>query len=354
MSIATPDSLEPNILKLRGRAWGLLSEKAQEVLVEECFLYWRDRGFPYDSFNEAAMLKELLGLNRAESSPGWNNGNIEGSTAGLRVANFFHPGMWSVRCRDAYAPMQRFNCDRSLRRVIRHALKIWPDLYSVNATNLRSMLRTFSKTTRVSNFRPTIAKEIIRRFSQSGDLVVDFSAGYSGRLLGSIAAGRRYAGIDPSFDQIQGGMALVNALRRFNVTMPHVEFFQGAAEEVLPSFASESANLVFSSPPYFDTERYSDDRSQSYVRFPEYGEWRVRFLEFVLDESVRVLKPGGYLALNVCNVENYSIADDAMRYCSSLLRHESTFRLCLARKPYLKKSDLGAYKYEPLFVFRKA
>jgi hypothetical protein len=57
--------------------------------------------------------------------------------------------MWAVRCRDAYAPLQRFESDLSLRRVLRHALTIWPERFSVNATNLRSMLRTFSSLVKV-------------------------------------------------------------------------------------------------------------------------------------------------------------------------------------------------------------
>src|SRR5258708_3770947 len=142
---------------------------------------------PYDFLGDREMRKELVGVIRTDASATWEGVTVRGSTAGLRLVNFFHPIMWAVRCRDAYAPLQRFESDLSLRRVLRHALTIWPERFSVNATNLRSMLRTFSKTTRVSNFRPTLAKAIIERFSKPGQRVLDFSAGYGGRLLGCIA-----------------------------------------------------------------------------------------------------------------------------------------------------------------------
>ena len=353
MSAFKTGNPEFDVLKLLGRPWQANAESVREQLLDDCFAYWRSRGFPYDFLGDAEMRKELVGVIRTDARAGWEGMTVQGSTAGLRLANFFHPVMWAVRCRDAYAPTQRFECDRSLRRVLHHALTIWPDRFSVNATNLRSMLRTFSKTTRVSNFRPTLAKAIIERFSRPGQRVLDFSSGYGGRLLGCIAAGRRYFGIDPSFDQIQGGIALVNALRRLGFPVPEVDLCQGPAEDVLPGLASASVGLVFSSPPYFDRERYSHEPSQSYVRFPTYSQWRERFLTAVLAESARVLKLGGRLVLNVSNVNGYPIADDALSIASGFLSHEATLRLCLARKPYLQTTAGEHFKHEPLFVFRK-
>ncbi len=353
MSAFKAGNPEFDVLKLLGRHWQSNAESVREQLLSECFVYWRRRGFPYDFLGDIEMRKELVGVIRTDARTSWEGVTVQGSTAGLRLVNFFHPIMWAVRCRDAYAPLQRFESDLSLPRVLRHALTIWPDRFSVNATNLRSMLRTFSKTTRVSNFRPTLAKAIIERFSRPGQRVLDFSAGYGGRLLGCIAAGRHYFGIDPSFDQIQGGIALVNALRRLGVPVPEVDLCQGPAEDVLPGLASASVGLVFSSPPYFDRERYSLEPSQSYVRFPIYSQWRERFLSTVLAESARVLKRGGRLVLNVSNVDGYPIADDALSIASGLLSHEATLRLCLARKPYLKTTTGEQFKHEPLFVFRK-
>jgi hypothetical protein len=37
----------------------------------------------------------------------------------------------------------------------------------------------------------------------------------------------------------------------------------------------------------------------------------------------------------------------------SALRHVATFRLCLARKPYLRETPFDRFKHEPLLVFRK-
>jgi hypothetical protein len=343
---------ESTVLRLRGRDWQALPSSRRECVLEKCFEYWRSNGFPYDRIDDAVIRSELLGLSRTDSSRAWRLSEVHGSTAGLRSVNFFHPRMWSVRSRSAYAPIDRFHCDKSLRRILRHALKIWPDKFSVNATNLRSMLRTFSRTTRVSNFRPTVAKAIIERFSDVGQRVVDFSSGYSGRLLGCIAARRSYIGIDPCLDQIQGGWAFTNALRRLHISQVQASLYQGPAEDLLPGFPRASAQLIFSSPPYFDRERYSEEPSQSYVRFPKYSDWKRHFLEVIIVESARILKSGGYFVVNVCNVEEYALADDAFEIASSILRPLGRYSLCLARKPYLGES-ISQFKHEPLFVFQK-
>jgi hypothetical protein len=343
---------ESTILKLRGRDWQALPDRARERVLEECFLYWRSKGFPYDRIDDSDLRADLLALTQSDPALAWSSAGVYGSTAGLRLANFFHPRMWSVRSRDAYTPMERFQCDYSLRRMLRHALKIWPDKYSVNATNLRSMLRTFSCTTRVSNFRPTIARAIVERYSNVDQQVVDFSSGFSGRLLGCVAARRRYIGIDPSFDQVHGGVALTSTLRRVGAPDVDVCLHQGPAEDVLTSFMTASAQLIFSSPPYFDRELYSNEPSQSYVRFPKYSDWKKHFLEVVILESARILKRGGYLVINVSNVKGYKIADDTLEIASSILRPFARYSLCLARKPYLGTRKTQ-FKYEPVFVFRK-
>src|SRR5205085_207140 len=103
---------------------------------------------------------------------------------GVKLANFFHPQMWSVPVGPRRSPLDCFEDDKALRELIRKALRIWPDRYSVNESNLRRMLKTFSHTAGVSNFRPTAAKAIYERYSKSGNTILDFSAGYGGRLLG--------------------------------------------------------------------------------------------------------------------------------------------------------------------------
>jgi DNA modification methylase len=331
-----------------------LTEPERERILEDAFWYWRERGFPYDELTDQQIISEFHAVNRAMPVTPRPNEPIGAPTVGLRLANYFHPSMWRVRCRNAHSPFERFHCDLSLRRALRRALTIWPDLCSINCTNLRSMLRTFSKTTRVSNFRPAIAKSIILHFSKPGSLVLDFSAGYSGRLLGCATLDRRYIGIDPSAEQIEGGRRLISTLRRiFHIPGEQI-LLEGCAEDLLPQIDQESFHLIFSSPPYFSLERYSEETTQSYVRYPRYKLWRDKFLHRTITAGARLLKRRGYFVLNVANVNGYPIADDAMAFAGEELRHISTLQLQLARKPYLaERHQAGRFKHEPILVFQK-
>jgi DNA modification methylase len=215
------------------------------------------------------------------------------------------------------------------------------------------MLRTFSRTTRVSNFRPTAAKAIYERYSDEGDKVLDFSAGYGGRLLGCLSLRRHFIGIDPCSKQIQGLNRMNERLQKIVDTDASVEIHRACAEDFLPAIRKHSIDLVFSSPPYFNLERYSKETSQSYIRYPTYADWRQEFFRRLITQSHRVLKPEGLFVINVANVNGFPLVEDLHSFVAGLFRQIGTLQLRLGHKPYLKRLNGTVHKYEPVFVFRK-
>jgi SAM-dependent methyltransferase len=107
---------------------------------------------------------------------------------------------------------------------------------------------------RIANFRPVAAKAIIRQLSGARARVLDFGAGFGGRLLGALALNRRYIAIDPARRQVRGLNRMVRALSGIAPGIADVR--QACAEDLLPRMPSASIDLVFSSPPYFDLEGY--------------------------------------------------------------------------------------------------
>ncbi|HEX3127423.1 MAG TPA: hypothetical protein VH394_08840 [Thermoanaerobaculia bacterium] len=346
--------LERAILGLRGRAWTPLDVKTREQVLERCFLYWRGRGFPHYRLTDEEIVRGYRNVARKPPERILLGEEIQMSMAGLEVANSFHPQMWGVPVRRARSPLERFENDQVLRRVLRRCLEVWPGRFSVNASNLRRMLTTFSHTARVSNFRPTAAKALYETWSGDGDPVLDFSAGYGGRLLGCAPLRRAYVGVDPCADQVRGLQAMIETLGRLADVQARADIVPRCAEDVLPGLADASFPLVFSSPPYFDAERYSVEPTQSYLRHPRYEEWVERFLGTVIAESARVLSPGGHLLINVADVHGYELTREVRRLAAPHLRLVTALRLRLGNKPYLRKYTGGcSFKYEPVFVFRK-
>src|SRR6185369_15013585 len=278
---------------------------------------------------------------------------IPHSVAGLRLANHFHPQMWRVSVSGYRTPVQCFEDNEILRDCLRKALSFFPDRISWSGRCLRSTLRTYRHTSRVSNFRPTVARAIYDKYSREGDRILDFSAGFGGRLLGCLSLPRFYTGIDPCSAQIKG---LRRMIRRVGHLLPgRANIIQGCAENVLADFHSNSFDLVFSSPPYFDHERYSKEPTQSYIRFPTYDSWRQNFLERTLVFCYRVLRPGGIMVINVANPPGgIPLVGDTRDICTALFTPREVIRMPLRQAPQRQRVTNKAFKHEPILVFEKS
>lgn len=347
--------MESDVLKIKGKQWKSLDKQTQNKLIDLCVAYWRTRGFPYYSLNNTEIIREYQQLMAVHGNSMFLEDEIQRSMVGLRLANLFHPQMWSVQVKGSgYSPMGRFLDDEVLPELIRRAFNVWPDRYGANASNLRGILKTYSNTAGVSNFRPTVAKAIYERFSQDGDSVLDFSSGYGGRLLGCLPLKRYFVGIDSCQAQVLGCEHMLTVLKGLVKMQAQVQLIKGCAEDVLPILDANSFSLVFSSPPYFDNELYSEEATQSYIKFPSYEEWIEGFLRPVVEESYRLLKPGGHFIVNVANVNGYKLTKNFVELAEAYFEHVVTLKMRLGFMPYLRDhTNNKAFKYEPIFVYRK-
>jgi tRNA1(Val) A37 N6-methylase TrmN6 len=340
-----------DIEKVKGAEWQKWSHTRQEMFVREAVRYWRTKGFPYFSLTKDEILREISWLKSYDARSVFVGNQIKSISLGLRLANYFHPQMWHVRCTRYLSPFETFSNDLKLSSAIRKALTIWPDRFGANASSLRRILKSFSNTVGVSNFRPTVAAAIIQQYSPPDGRVLDFAAGYGGRLLGAMVTGRTYYGVDASVTQVSGLKKMVSALRQAGFTQSAV-IRRGAAEKILPYLPKASFDLVFSSPPYFNREKYGTEREQSFRRYATLEEWREQFLRKIIDESARLLVSDGHLILNVCHQpEDIATMSLAMARRQFLLTKK--WRMRLARLPYKRSNRSDVYKWEPILIFKK-
>jgi hypothetical protein len=341
-------------LRIRGRDWKGLPAARREAASLAAFQYWRQRGFPHYELTRSEIIRELDCLMAQPPLTAFTSAGALGSVLGLRVASFFHPQMWSVRVSRYRCPMDVYLDDDLLLAALKRAWTVWPDRFGANASSLRRMLKTFPGTASVSNFRPTLARAIASRYSPTGGVIVDFAAGFGGRLLGCLTLDREYIGIEPSTRQLSGLRRTVRFLGRTGILPGRAQLHHGCAEDILGASVSVKAQLVFSSPPYYDWERYSRQPTQSYIRYRSYDDWVRGFLAPVIDQSYRTLDNAGRFVLNVSNGQRLPTPVDVEHLAKKAgFAVVERVPLLLARVPYLHPRGNGPYKPELLIVFRK-
>jgi DNA modification methylase len=335
-----------NIEDLFGRDILAYSRARQNRLVMDACGHWRAAGFPYPSITSAELLREIANLSASDARvKGPAHGLL--STVGLRAANACQPQIWRIKVHGKSC-IDIFSDDELLFRALSKAPTFWPNRRCWNAQGVRSLMRISHKM-RPSNFRPVMARQLIRAFSTDGDCVLDFSAGFGGRLLGAVSLNRVYVGIDPARAQVAGLQKLQERISRF--VPGSARLHRACAEDFLPNLPDGSAQMVFSSPPYFDKERYSTESTQSYRRYPAIIEWVGGFLCPVLQHSARILKPGGIMLLNITDAPRYDLTRIATEMSEESL-------ILLGWLPYLMRANpvggkLGIMKREPILVFQK-
>ena len=86
-------------------------------------------------------------------------------------------------------------------------------------------------------------------------------------------------------------------VKDFSYFEKQVDIYKLGSEEYKPK--KKSLDLCFTSPPYFDTEKYSDEDTQSYKKFPTEDGWVNGFLKKTIQNCYDGLKDNKYMLMNI-------------------------------------------------------
>lgn len=161
-------------------------------------------------------------------------------------------------------------------------------------------------------FRPSLMTGWLK--NRQAKSVLDFSAGWLDRLIGTIAVdGVRYVGVDPNQALINPFNAIVEQFAEDKDLYTLVsEPFQTA---ILPD---ETYDMVLTSPPYFNLEIYSTDATQSYIQGSSLDDWLTTFLFPSLDKAWNVLNPEGIFCIIINDTSRVHYVNAMLQYMESL------------------------------------
>jgi len=331
-----------------------------EVLIDKrthkIVKYWQKVGFPYIDTDEKFRQDKFDAFLKVDdmNSLDFNNRSFKFNNAGLALAWSYHPHAFEVQCNNQKSPMDVFNDYDTFSKGIKKTLKgsffkkrSFEELMTKNEqTNemIRTVLRRVSGAQMVSNFRPVTASALYKLFCDKNDTVWDMSCGWGGRLLASIKAEINYIGTDPNTQTQKGLKEMVTT---FGNKACGYDLLTMGSEEYRPD--KNSLDFAFTSPPYFDTEKYSaTETTQSYLKYSNINTWKENFLRKTLENVHYGLKPNKFCAFNVADVKSYETFEKDTKTNAKKVGFKlvDTFDLRLS-------SQANDYKAEPIFIFKK-
>ena len=242
------------------------------------------------------------------------------------------------------------------------------------------------------NFPPLTARWIYENYtkhiSKEETLnIYDPSSGWGGRILGAMSSHRKihYIGTDPNTDNFIDELGIT----RYEYV---ADFFNNKCLET-NSFWEEDKNtyhifqegsehignhkdfqqykgkldLIFTSPPYFDREQYSDDAEQSFKSYPQYDDWRDNFLKPTLENCYHSLRDDRYILWNIADIKigkdkYYPLEQDSIDILTNLgMEYKGKLKMLMTSMVGVNQENVKnsviiekkALKYEPIFVFYK-
>lgn len=330
--------------------WRNMSADELEIFTIKIFDYYREQGFPYYPTDKETRNKEFEKLINYDRSNLFENDVVKQSMHGLGLAWSYFPHAFNVKSNNMLTPYEAFMNDEIFMKVIQKRLKMGT---YISDSGIRKMLKIYSGVQGVSNFRPTAAAVIYDTFAKNG-VVWDMSGGWGGRLLGAIASGvKEYITTEPSSKTCKGLIQLGEDFGARTGREIDYKFNCCGSEEYKP--LHQSLDLCFTSPPYFDLEKYADEPTQSYVKYNTKEAWVDGFLAPTFKNCYYGLKSNGNMIINIADVKgkhNINLEEKTVEIAEKVgFKLINKFHLALSNVNLKEKNE--KYKYEPLFLFIK-
>jgi len=276
------------------------------------------------------------------------------SNAGNKASDYFHQvERWKCDATGYPSPQKTWDNERFRLTLFKALFSL--KVKEINPQVLRSIisLRKYI----AAQFRPSVAKIIYDLYQP--ETVLDFSMGWGDRILGAHASEyvKKYVGFDPNHDLIAGYMEQIKHYQKLGTAMKF-SLLPHCAEDSQIS-TNDDFDLVFTSPPYFDKEKYNQSDTQSYKKYKAFDDWMQNFLFETIELRTQNLKSGGHLVINISDIytrkTHFKICDGMNDYIASTgnFEYEGAIGLRMPKRPMSPSTKTAGIYAEPIWVWKK-
>ena len=238
--------------------------------------YYTIKNLKYNKYKYLFIGRPLLILSEESDYENYN-----------KIVDYFQnkERMKCKRIGKKYSPIEYFLKER--KNIEKLSLEKYGE---INSFNIKEII--YELNYECSSFRQINLISFIQMFNPKS--VLDFSSGWGERLLSCIVSDIEYTGVDPNTNLFEGYNNLITI---FAKNKNKYVLINDCFENV--DIGNKKYDMIFTSPPYFDIEKYTDSNTQSLSKYKTEKEWTDKFFKISLKKSYTCLKTGGYMCINI-------------------------------------------------------
>lgn len=217
----------------------------------------------------------------------------------------------------------------------------------------------------ISTFDPVLAELMIKWFSHEGDTILDPFAGGSVRGIVAGCLARNYIGVDLSSEQVSANNLQVARVSSYIDANSYIDYYCADSLNILGVVPNISYGMLFTCPPYYNLERYTDD-PRDLSKMSTYQNFIYKYRQ-ILERSVSLLMNNSFIVIVVSEIRDphgrlYGLVPDTMNifrempnvtYYNEAILYNNPGSLPLRAGKYFKQSRKLGRTHQNVLIFWK-
>lgn len=334
------------------------TEEIQQQMIEDVFQIYRGKNiFPITYYNDTGIINEIQKCLNKDIKWDGDVLNLK-FNQGSSLCKYLFPNLMKVDVKNTKnnSMYERFYNDHKLKRAIKFCFEFDT---AVTPTKIQAGLRMIGGGV-ASNYKAMNAKALYERYCPPDGIIYDYACGFGGRMLGALTSKNnyRYFGVEPCIETYGYLHRLGLYIERATGRQKIFKVYCMGSEDCMVK--ENYIDFAFSSPPYFNLEKYSDEPTQCYNKFPELELWFDGYVRPTIENIYKMLKPDRYYAVNIAD---FNLGSKKVKYVDKWISISEETGFKFVEQIYMKLQTRRGYghkesgkdieKKEGIFVFQK-